>query len=388
MDARFDEIFTHPENDFFKVVFPPDRVYHARYLNATRADEYRYDVHEVRDKTDIVVLKGSVYYQGLFLSNFIRLEYGGNRLCETAREQNRFLRSQIIADITLTTATGESASARVRLHFCDWVRKFQVEIWETLEAPEGRNHHYKVLDMMGARGSITRLRPLGPLLQDVKAVKQVRISFREGDHDEPFGYAINESNAARDNNYNRNHQVPNDPTPSSNANTVTVQNYLIDFQRGWFLDADATTPVRYVNAMMNDGDPERHAQNITDMRWLLQGELGGTLVFFHEVTVPPATTIDGNQRGSVEGTHRHIGSEELYYIVAGEGTAYMGEGDDPATDVFPTVTREIFGIGPRPCKALPIRPGHVIYTKSGGIHGIRNDGDQPLKFVAFLYHTS
>ncbi|CAM2011715.1 hypothetical protein [Acanthopleuribacter pedis] len=387
MDARFNEIFTHPENAFFKVVFPPDRVYHAQYMNATRADDYRYDVEEVRDKNDIVVYKGKVFFQGLPLCNFLRLEYGARRLGETAREANRFLREQVIADVSLITADGDTGPARVRLHYCDWVRAYQVEIWETLEPPAGRNHHYKVLDMMGARGSITRLRPFTEVLKNVKAVKQVRISFREGDTDEPFGYAINEANAARDNNYNRNHQVPNTQTPSSNQNTVEKQDYLIDFQRGWFLDAENTAPVRYLNAMMNDGDPERHAQNITDMRWLLQGELGGTLVFFHEVTVPPATTVDGNRLGSVEGTHRHIGSEELYYIVSGEGTAYMGEGDDPATDAFPTVTRTIFGIGPRACKELPVRQGHVIYTKSGGIHGIRNDGDQPLKFVAFLYHT-
>jgi len=28
----------------------------------------------------------------------------------------------------------------------------------------------------------------------------------------------------------------------------------------------------------------------------------------------------------------------------------------------------------------------MIFTKSGGMHGIRNNGTAPLKFVAFLYH--
>ena len=27
----------------------------------------------------------------------------------------------------------------------------------------------------------------------------------------------------------------------------------------------------------------------------------------------------------------------------------------------------------------------MIYTKSGGVHGIRNPNDKPLRFVAFLY---
>jgi oxalate decarboxylase/phosphoglucose isomerase-like protein (cupin superfamily) len=115
------------------------------------------------------------------------------------------------------------------------------------------------------------------------------------------------------------------------------------------------------------------------MRWMLQRELGGTLVFFHEVTIPP---------GKVEGTHRHIGTEELYYIVSGAGIAYLGEGDDPKIAHLPLVERDIFGLGPRPCREVPVRPGSIIYTKSGGIHGIRNPGTQPLKFVSVLYHSS
>jgi oxalate decarboxylase/phosphoglucose isomerase-like protein (cupin superfamily) len=52
------------------------------------------------------------------------------------------------------------------------------------------------------------------------------------------------------------------------------------------------------------------------------------------------------------------------------------------------VSRWIYGLGPQPCKEVPVSPGKVIFTKSGGIHGIRNPGTEPLKFVAFLYHTA
>jgi mannose-6-phosphate isomerase-like protein (cupin superfamily) len=93
----------------------------------------------------------------------------------------------------------------------------------------------------------------------------------------------------------------------------------------------------------------------------------------------------------VEGTHQHIGSEELYYITEGTGVAYMGLVDDPDLEVdarYPTVTREIYGIGPKPCKEVSVGPGSVIYTKSGGIHGIQNPNDVPLRFVAFLYHSA
>ena len=67
----------------------------------------------------------------------------------------------------------------------------------------------------------------------------------------------------------------------------------------------------------------------------------------------------------------------------------MGEGDDPANETYPLVAREIYGLGVRYCRELPLQPGSVIYTKSGGIHGIRNNSTtDPLRFVAFLYHTS
>ena len=48
MDARFSDIFDRPENTIFRVVFFPDRIYHAQYLNATRSPRYRYNVREVR----------------------------------------------------------------------------------------------------------------------------------------------------------------------------------------------------------------------------------------------------------------------------------------------------------------------------------------------------
>ena len=51
-------------------------------------------------------------------------------------------------------------------------------------------------------------------------------------------------------------------------------------------------------------------KNVMGMRWIIQRELGGTIVYFHQVELPP---------GAVEGTHQHVGSEELYYFIEGEG---------------------------------------------------------------------
>ncbi len=43
----FSEIYSSPENQVFKVVFFPDRIFHAQYLNASRVPHrYRYAVSD------------------------------------------------------------------------------------------------------------------------------------------------------------------------------------------------------------------------------------------------------------------------------------------------------------------------------------------------------
>lgn len=380
MDPKFNQIETSPWNEIFKVVFFPDRIYHAQYLNATRSTRYRYNVQEVRSYVDIIVIKGEVYLDGQFLSNFLRLEYKSSRLVEQAREKLRFVKKQLIAWVkVLPENEANTAEARVKLYYCPWTDAFQVEIWETLEPPANSYHDFSVLDQMGYNRPITRIREFNPALRDLKSLKRVEIAFRENDRNIPAEYQISDADAAWDNAYLRSHQEPRTQDPSSPQNTISDQNYLIDFQRGWFLQTPNIQPVRYRNAMMDDNNPDRNDDNIIEMRWVVQRELGGSMIFFHEVTIPP---------GKVEGTHQHIGTEELYYITEGEGIAYMRVGDDPATDSFPTVTRNVMGLGEYEFKELPVKPGSVIFTKSGGMHGIRNPGTQPLKFVAFLYHTT
>lgn len=376
MDPRFDEIATRPENSIFRVVFFPDRVYHAQYLNATRSPRYRYNVTEVRGKLDMLVQKGEVYVDGNYLCNFVRLEYRSARLIEAARERGRLGGTQIMAWVRLRPEGAPTPEAIVKLHYCPWTDCYQVELWETLEAPANAQHDISVLAQMGRHAPITRVPALVPAMRELKKLRRVEIAFREDERIYPSGFKI--GNPEWDNNYLSSHQEPRTQEPSAPENTVDDRNYLIDFQRGFFLQAQAVAPVRYRNAMMEPANPETAPDNIIEMRWILQRELGSSLIFFHEVTIPP---------GKVEGTHWHIGSEELYYVTEGEGVAYMGENDDPATASFPTVERDIFGVGKRRCKELPVSPGSVIFTKSGGIHGIRNRSSQPLKFVAFLYHS-
>jgi len=383
MDPRFNKIFTDPENQIFQIVFFPDRIYHAQYLNATVSPRYRYNVTEVRNKLDIAILKGEVYLDGSLLTTFIRMEYRASRLIELVREKGRWLQDTVIAYLKIQTAdAGRDADAQLKLHYCPWIRAFQVEIWGTLEPPEGMSHDIKALSLMGASGEITRVRNFSHGLVDIYSIRQVITAIRENDIDEPLGYAI--ADPQWDNNNGRTIQQPNTQDPSADANTVKLLNYEVDFRRGWYLNARETAPVRYRNGMVDYTDPsnpDRSDGNIIEMRWMLQQELGGTLVYFHEVTIPP---------GCIEGTHRHIGSEELYYIFEGEGIAHMGEGDDPAvssTGTYPQKNVDVYGLGKLPIREVPVKPGMIIYTKSGGIHGIRNPGTVPLRFVAFGYHT-
>ncbi len=397
MDLRFDAIQNRPENEIFHIVFFPDRVYHAQYLNATRSSRYSYYVGEVRAKVDATVLKGEVLLDEQKLTNFLRIEYRAGRLVEQARLKQRVLGREVIAWVKIHAAGLPKEEGSITLTYCPWVDAYQCEIWQTLQAPSGQHHDFKVLAQMGKRGSITRVASFSKALENPRGIECVEIAFREGRSAEPSGYGISDEQAGWDNFYGRNVQEPNSDIPNDHAkNTVKVENYRVDFQRGWYVTNVANIkPVRYRNAMMLENELDEFAKrffeddrakmdavNITDMRWVFQQELGSNLVFFHEVTVPP---------GGVEGTHQHIGSEELYYVVEGEGIGYMGAGDDPklAQDQqFPTVQMPIFGLDSRLMKEIPMKPGSVIFTKSGGMHGIRNPGNKPLKFIAFLYHAS
>lgn len=248
--------------------------------------------------------------------------------------------------------------------------------------------------MMGLHKPITVVPGFRPALRELKKIHSVKASFREGELDRPLNYRINDP--GEDNDYSRSHQEPNSRWPNANENTVLDRYYAVDFQRAYVRDARKITPVLYQNAMMESTSADyRHnappvegemdgSKNVMGMRWIIQRQLGGTIVYFHEVEIPP---------GAVEGTHQHVGSEELYYFTEGAGIAYVGDGDDPEVDAtYPLVKEdpEIYLVGVRKCREVPVKPGMTIFTKSGGIHGVRNPANntQPLKFVAFGYHSS
>src|SRR5919112_3842461 len=91
MDPRFDQIYGDEANEIFRIVFFPDRIYHARYLSATRSSRYRYAVSEVRSGATLTAMKGTVFFGGEPLCSMLRLEYSAQRLLELARERGRGL---------------------------------------------------------------------------------------------------------------------------------------------------------------------------------------------------------------------------------------------------------------------------------------------------------
>jgi len=371
MDNRFDDIFNSPENDIFQVVFFPDRIYHARYLNASISTRYRYNVTEVRNKSDITLLKGEIYLDDELITNFLRIEYGASRLVETTRERGRYIRNKVKIDSIKLLEENLTAHS-ITLNHSKQIQAYQVEIWETLEPPSGRFHDNQIMNMMGSDGSITRIRNFTKALKNLNSIINIEISFREFDYDLPYGYHI--PTPAIDNNYLRTFQDPGTPDP-----TQPVHNYLITFQRGWYIDQKKIVPVTYTNPLMDERNTDRDVNNKINMRWILQRELGGNLIYFHEVEIPP---------GKVEGTHQHLGSEELYYFYSGKGEVYMAKDDDPKTDSYPEVELPIFQLDNHKCKVMPASPGIIVYTKSGGIHGIKNTGSKALKFIAFGYHCN
>lgn len=187
MNALFDAIQNRPENSIFSIVFFPDRIYHAQYLNATRSARYRYYVHEVRNIVDLMVMKGLVFLDGNLLARFIRIEYRASRLVEQARERGRLLRGQLLVYLKLLHQdASKNADATVHMHYDNWINAYQVEIWDGLEPPPTKHHDAKVAHMMGRDGSITRVRRFGPALADLDNLKQVELAFRENDIDFPF----------------------------------------------------------------------------------------------------------------------------------------------------------------------------------------------------------
>ena len=370
MDPRFDDIFDSLENQIFQVVFFPDRIYHAAYLNATRSLRYRYNVHEVRNARHHV-LKGEVFLDGAVPEQLPAHRVSRRRGWRKWRGSDRgSCATRLRTTIKLCDPAGRQATAVRRPAGDDSsALRHMDQCLPGRDVGDARARRPHVSRLQGARSDGPR-RPdhRVPAFKDLIAQPQGAATASSRVSRERRRSAVRLFRSATpewDNNYVRNHQVPQHQKPSDDQNTVDGQ-LLPDRlpARLFFANIDEIAPVRYRNAMMNAGNPERARRQHHRDAVGAAARVRRSVVFFHEVTIPP---------GTIEGTHRHIGTEELYYIVEGEGVAYMGDGDDPDDETgIRSCSATIYGLGAAQCRELPVKPGSVIFTKSGGIHGIRN----------------
>lgn len=78
-------------------------------------------------------------------------------------------------------------------------------------------------------------------------------------------------------------------------------------------------------------------------------QFGGEGATFAKVTIPPGAGI---------GYHQHVGNGEIYHFLEGRGI-YNDNGTE-----------------------IPVSPGMTTYCPDGEYHGVKNDGDVDLVFVA------
>jgi oxalate decarboxylase/phosphoglucose isomerase-like protein (cupin superfamily) len=88
------------------------------------------------------------------------------------------------------------------------------------------------------------------------------------------------------------------------------------------------------------------------IKWFVSPELTeGAGITFGEVVLLPGR---GHDR------HNHPESEEILYVLSGEGEQMLDEGEP-----------------------FPVKPGDTIYVPTGVFHSTRNTGWEPMRLLAF-----
>lgn len=107
-------------------------------------------------------------------------------------------------------------------------------------------------------------------------------------------------------------------------------------------------------------EEKTHVQNgdgtITFRHILEKDELYGHGRMYAEIEIPQGASI---------GKHRHIDETEPYYILSGEGIYHESDGSEHV-----------------------VRAGDVCVLEVGAEHWIENRAEEPLRFVALIYHAA
>lgn len=88
---------------------------------------------------------------------------------------------------------------------------------------------------------------------------------------------------------------------------------------------------------------------------LTEDQIHGELTYVSSITLEPGCSI---------GVHTHSGDNEMYYIYEGTGTYTDGD------------------------ETYPVQAGDVLFCNDGETHGIANQGNAPLRFVALMQATA
>ena len=145
------------------------------------------------------------------------------------------------------------------------------------------------------------------------------------------------------------------PRPQATSSIFSVAGHV---------EVPEIAPVRYLNAMMDSaGNPDAQPDNIIDMRRIFQREFGGSMIFFHHIT-NTAGTCRGQPSAYRIGRavlHRRGGGHRL----SPRGTTPRRTRRTRTERIYPIESRLTMGLGYYDYRRLPVRPGSVIFTKSG-----------------------
>ena len=337
MDPRFNDIFTSPRTRSSRSSSTPTASTTPPTSTRPAARAIATTCSRCANAFDIIVLKGEVYSTALFLSNLLRVEYRAGRLTEVAREKRRGScatscgRDQAVrsgSDVGRRPAPARRR--RFMLHYDSWIDAYQVrDLGDARAAARARPTISRCSIRSAATGPITACRRSRTSSATSSALRRLELVVPR----ERRRSAVRLSDRQRRNGTTTTCatiRCRSTQQPSDHQNTVDGQLLPDRFPaRPLLHELDESRRCATATAMMDARQPGRaRDDNIIEMRWVLQREFAGSVVFFHKVTIPP---------GAIEGTHQHIGTEELYCIVEGRGSPTWATATIPANETYPLV---------------------------------------------------
>lgn len=103
--------------------------------------------------------------------------------------------------------------------------------------------------------------------------------------------------------------------------------------------------------IFSEGIPRAGSGKIAGYRYLSAEEMKNKTTGFYVNELMPESEI---------GFHQHVGNEEIYFILSGKAIV-----NDNGNEVI-------------------VGPGDLVFTQSGEYHGMKNIGEEKLRFVAFI----